>query len=443
MKKNGHAASAYYFLLLKYKLHLRKLHRVLFRAMITYKKFQLSNGLRVIHHYDAKTPIVAMNILYDVGSRDEDPDRTGFAHLFEHLMFGGSVNIPDYDQVLEAAGGENNAFTSNDITNYYLTLPVQNAETAFWLESDRMLDLAFTPKSLDVQRQVVVEEFRQRYLNQPYGDAWLKIRPLAYKVHPYQWSTIGKEIRHIEEASMDEVKDFFRRYYLPNNAILCVAGNLGFDQVKDLCEKWFGPIPAGKVEKRNLPPEPPQLQARRNEIVSKVPQQAIYMAFHMSRRMSPEYYAADLLSDLLSRGESSRFYRELVKSKKAFTEIEAYVTGDLDNGLFIIEGKFADDLSPENAEEMIWQQVHDFTSGSIRKEELMKVKNKVESNVKFAEISALNKSMALCMAEHMGNINLVNEEVETYRSVGEEDILGQAKKILKSSNCSTLVYGIE
>ncbi len=396
--------------------------------------------MRVIFHKDSKTPVTAMNILYDVGARDEDPERTGFAHLFEHLMFGGSENIPSYDQPLETAGGDNNAFTNNDITNYYLTIPTHNIETGFWLESDRMLNLAFTPKSLEVQRQVVVEEFKQRYLNQPYGEAWLELRPLAYKVHPYQWATIGKEIRHIEEASMVDVKDFFNRFYKPNNAIMCIAGNLELDQVKALCEKYFENIPSGNIPERKLDKEPLQLEARRKEISRPVPQQAIYMTFHMCDRRSPDFYATDLISDILSHGESSRLYQNLVKDKKIFTEIDAFVSGDLDEGLFVFQGQFKDDVTPEQAEQAIWDEINDFKQSEISANELQKVKNKIESSLRFGEMGVLNKAMGLCMAELLEDANLVNTEFERFEKVKQNDILKQANKILIESNCSTLIY---
>jgi predicted Zn-dependent peptidase len=382
--------------------------------------------------------------LYDVGARDEDPERTGFAHLFEHLMFGGSVNIPSYDEPLDAAGGDNNAFTNNDMTNYYLTIPTHNVEIGFWLESDRMLNLAFTPKSLEVQRQVVIEEFKQRYLNQPYGEAWLELRPLAYKVHPYQWATIGKEIKHIKEAVMEDVKDFFKRFYNPNNAILCVAGNLSLDEVKRLCDKYFAPIPSGPVpspgEARKLPKEPRQTEGRRKEISRQVPQQAIYMAFHMTGRRSPDYYATDLASDVLSRGESSRIHQKLVKEKKLFTEMDAYVSGDFDEGLFVFQGKFNDDVTPEQAEAAIWEEIEHFKNSDISVEELQKVKNQIEASVRFGEMSVLGKAMSLCMAELLEDADLVNTEFERYDRVSAEDILKMARQVLVKSNCSTLIY---
>ena len=306
--------------------------------MIKYKKHILKNGLRVILHKDESTPVACVNILYDVGARDENENKTGFAHLFEHLMFGGSVNIPDYDKPLQQVGGTSNAFTSNDITNYYETLPLENLETALWLESDRMLSLAFTPKSLEVQRNVVIEEFKQRYLNQPYGDVWLLLRPLAYKNHPYLWPTIGKEISHIENAAMEDVKAFFKKHYCPLNAILCIAGNMEEEKALKLAEKWFSDIPSGDPYIRNLPKEPVQNEPRELRVERDVPADAIYKVWHMCSRTSPKYYATDLISDILSRGKSSRLYQILVKEKRMFTEANAFVMGDLDEGLFVFSG---------------------------------------------------------------------------------------------------------
>src|SRR3954465_12587241 len=304
--------------------------------MVKFNRFTLDNGLRVIVHEDSSTPLACINILYNVGARDENPEQTGFAHLFEHLMFGGSINIDSYDEPLQLVGGENNAFTTNDINNYYLTLPSENLETGFWLESDRMLSLAFSDKSLEVQRSVVIEEFKQRYLNQPYGDVWLLLRPMVYKVHPYKWDTIGKEISHIENAKMDDVKNFFKRFYCPNNAIMVVAGNIDLEEVKQLSEKWFGPIPKGPENKRNLPVEPAQTEARSLTVERDVPVDAIYKTYHMCSRYDKEYYAVDLISDILSRGNSSRLHNALIKEKQLFGDIHAYVMGDFDKGLFVV-----------------------------------------------------------------------------------------------------------
>jgi zinc protease len=318
--------------------------------MITYQSHSLSNGLRVISHYDDSTPLAILNILYDVGAKDEDPEKTGFAHLFEHLMFGGSVNIPEYDTPLQMAGGENNAFTSNDITNYYNQLPASNIETAFWLESDRLLSLAFTPKSLEVQRSVVIEEFKQRYLNQPYGDVWHHLRELSYTQHPYQWPTIGKEVSHIEKARLEDVKSFFFKHYNPANAILVVAGNCKPEHVFALAEKWFGPIENRNVYVRNIAKEPIQTASRTKKINAKVPLNALYKTYPMSDRLSEGYIAADMLSDILSNGKSSRLYQRLVLEQKLFSSVDAYISGELDGGLFTIQGKLNKNVPFEKAE---------------------------------------------------------------------------------------------
>ncbi|MFH0867298.1 MAG: pitrilysin family protein [Bacteroidota bacterium] len=407
--------------------------------MINFEKFTLANGLRVIVHCDTATPIVAMNILYDVGARDEHPEQTGFAHLFEHLMFGGSVNIPKYDVPLQKVGGENNAFTNNDITNYYLTLPKPNLETAFWLESDRMLSLAFSKKSLDVQRNVVSEEFKQSYLNQPYGDVWLLLKPLAYKVHPYQWNTIGKDISHIQNATMKDVKDFFKKFYCPNNAIMVVAGDVTTAEIKKFSEKWFGKIPKGPANKRKLPVEPVQKQAQQHTVKRKVPFDAIYKAYHCCARSDKEFYATDLLSDVLSNGRSSRLFRELLMRKRLFSEINAYSSGDVDKGLFIVSGKLIKGVKMKDAENAIQLELEKVQQ-NIRENELEKVKNKVESTLVFSEMNVLNKAMNLAFAELMGGAGLINSEINRYRSVTKEQIMEQAKIIFMKTNCSTLYY---
>src|SRR5690606_32023560 len=325
--------------------------------MVNFERFVLDNGLTVLVHEDHSTAMAVVNILYKVGARDESPEQTGFAHLFEHLMFGGSVNIPSYDGPLQQVGGENNAFTSNDITNYYITLPSNNLETAFWLESDRMLSLAFSDQSLEVQRQVVCEVFKQRYLNQPYGDVWLKLRPLAYKVHPYRWATIGKELKHIEDAKMEDVKAFFHKYYTPQNAIMVVAGDVNLEEVKVLADKWFGNIPAGNSFVRDIPQEPKQAEARKEWVEADVPVDALYIAFHGPDRLSADYYATDLITDLLSRGASSRLYRALVKENQLFSDINAYMMGSIDTNLIVVEGKPLPHISLEEAEKYIWKEL--------------------------------------------------------------------------------------
>lgn len=408
--------------------------------MISFEKFTLSNGLKVIVHQDISTPIVAFNLLYDVGARDENENQTGFAHLFEHLMFGGSINIPNFDEPLQKVGGENNAFTSNDITNYYITLPKENLETAFWLESDRMLSLAFTEKSLEVQRQVVVEEFKQNYLNQPYGDVWLLLRPLAYEKHPYKWATIGKEISHIENATMDDVKSFFHQFYLPNNAILSVAGNITIDEIKHLTEKWFGSIPKGKKSDRNLPKEPLQNAPRRLEVKRNVPANAIYKAYKMCSKTHPDFYATDLITDILSQGNSSKLYISLVKEQKLLSNINAYVLGSFDEGLLIISGNLSENTSFEAAENAIIEELEKLKKWPVNEKELQKVKNKIESIQAFSETNVLNKAMNLAINELLGDANKVNTDIENYRKVTVEDVLRLSNQLFNENNCSTLIY---
>lgn len=408
--------------------------------MIEYEKFKLKNNLTVIVHKDKSTPMACVNILYNVGARDEDENKTGFAHLFEHLMFGGSINIPNYDEPLQMVGGENNAFTTNDITNYYCTVPSENLETAFWLESDRMLSLAFTDKSLEVQRSVVIEEFKQRYLNQPYGDVWLLLRPLAYKVHPYKWATIGKEISHIENAVMDDVKYFFKEHYCPSNAIMVVAGDVDTKNVLKLAEKWFEPIPAGKATVRNLPSEPRQNEERKLTVHKDVPQNAIYKAYHMCSRVDEEYHTVDIMSDVLSRGNSSRLYKELVKDKKLFSELDAYVMGDLDKGLFVVSGKLSDGVTVEQAEAGIESELNKIKTELVPQDELQKCKNKVESTLIFTEMDVLNKATNLAISELLGDADLINQEAEKYQKVNAEGIKKVANEILRKDNCSTLYY---
>jgi predicted Zn-dependent peptidase len=408
--------------------------------MINFEKFTLANGLRVIIHQDASTPIVAMNILYDVGARDEDPGKTGFAHLFEHLMFGGSENIPKYDVPLERAGGENNAFTSNDVTNYYLTLPKQNLETAFWLESDRMNQLAFSEKSLEVQRNVVSEEFRQTHLNQPYGDVWLLLRPEVYKVHPYSWPTIGKKIEHITDATMEDVRAFYEKHYNPNNAILVVSGDVELAEIRRLAEKWFGPIENHGENKRLLPSEPTQTKARFMEAERDVPVDAIYKCYHMCSRADEAYHATDLLSDLLGNGQSSRLYYQLVKNKKLFSEINAFIMGSRDEGLLVVTGKPANGVSLEDADAAINTETDNLKSGLIDKSELQKVKNKVESTLAFSEMNVLDKAMNLAFSEINGDAGDVNLEAGKYQAVKPEDILVIARTVLNPENCTTMFY---
>ncbi len=406
--------------------------------MIQFEKFTLSNGLKVIFHKDPTTPLAIINTLFDVGARDESPDKTGFAHLFEHLMFGGSVNIEDFDAPLQNAGGESNAFTSNDITNYYNIIPAQNIETALWLESDRLLSLAFTEKSLETQRSVVIEEFKQRYLNQPYGDVWLELRPLAYSTHPYQWATIGKEIKHIEDASMEDVKSFFYKHYTPSNAIVCIAGNFELDYVKQIMEKWYGDIPSGIKPARILPLEPKQEIFKEKTIESKVPSNAFYYAFKMAEKKSFEYYVTDLLSDALGRDKSSRLYITLQKELKLVTEINCYITGSLDNGLLIIEGKIVPGETFEKIDAEIWKVLEELKHNLLSDSDLERIKNKISTAKEFQEQGLLNRAMNLCLFELLGDANGINEEATLYESITAAHIHTIANEILTTNNCSLL-----
>jgi len=408
--------------------------------MINIERFTLKNGLKVLVHKDKSTPVIAFNLLYNVGAKDENENKTGFAHLFEHLMFGGSANIPSYDTPLQEAGGTNNAFTSNDITNYYITLPKINLETAFWLESDRMLSLAFTDKSLEVQRSVVIEEYKQRYLNQPYGDTNLLLRPLAYKTHPYRWNTIGKEISHIEEATMEDVKDFFYKYYAPNNAILCISGDVELEEIEQLTQKWFGDIPKRDVPTRNLPQEPEQTEDRELTVERDVPYDAIYKAYHMEDRLGEGFYVADLISDILSNGQSSRLHRRLMMEQKLFTNINAYHSGLMENGLLTVTGTLAEGISFEEAEKAIQVEIDLICKEKVSDYELEKVKNKVESTLIFGETSNLNIAMNLCYYELLGNAEMINLEAEKYLKVTKEQVLDKAQQIFRKGNCSTLYY---
>lgn len=408
--------------------------------MIEFEEFELNNGLKVIVHNDPTTPIVAFNMLYNVGARDEIEEKTGFAHLFEHLMFGGSINIESYDKPLQLVGGENNAFTSNDITNYYITLPKDSIETAFWLESDRMLSLAFSEESLNVQRNVVVEEFNQRYLNQPYGDAFLKLRPLAYKKHPYKWATIGKEVKHIVDAQMQDVKDFFYKFYRPNNAILSIAGNVSRSEIEVLADKWFGDIEEGISNENKYSTEPDQKEERRLEISADVPQNAIYMAFHMVGRNHIDYYATDMLSDILSQGSSSRLYLNLVKEKSIFSELSAYLSGEHDPGLFIISGRINEGVDIEDAENQIWNELDLLILQGLGSDELTKVKNKLAASLEYSNNSVLNKAMGLAFAKLLGDANKVNTELDSFNKVNENDIIRVAKKVFRKENLSVLTY---
>ena len=408
--------------------------------MIKFEKFTLDNGLRVLVHEDRSTPMAVVNVLYDVGARDEDPEKTGFAHLFEHLMFGGSVNIPVYDEPLQAAGGENNAYTTNDVTNYYCQLPAENMETAFWLESDRMLSLAFSKKSLEVQRKVVCEEFKEHYINKPYGDVWHQLRKLVYTTHPYRWMTIGASLKHVEDATLQDVKSFFKKHYNPSNAILAVAGNTNAAQVKEFAEKWFGPIPAGEKYMRNLPQEPKQTAPRRLEVTSEVPLDALYKCWHIYPRTDDRYYTADLISDILSGGGSSRLYQSLVKEQQLFSNIECYHMGSTDAGIMVIDGKLVKGVDIKSAEEAVKAELKKLQKTGITEAELEKVKNKTESAMAFEDMSLMNRASSIAMYELLGDANLINTELEKYHAVTAADILEQSRIIFDENNSSTMYY---
>jgi len=408
--------------------------------MINFNRFRLDNGLRVIVHEDRSTPLAAMNILYDVGSKDENPGLTGMAHLFEHLMYCGTENIPEYDLPLQLAGGENNAFTNNDITNYYITLPSGNIETAFWLESDRMLEPGFTQTKLDIQRNVVKEEFKQRYLNQPYGDVMLLMRPLSYITHPYRWPTIGMDISHIENVEIEHVKDFFSHHYTPDNAILTLSGNIDPDQVYKLALKWFGSVPERKRAIRNLPPEPAQTLERKLTVERNVPSDALYKAWHIGPRISKDYPSLDLMTDLLAGGESGRLYNKLVRDKNLFSEINAYLTSDIDPGLVIISGKLMNGTDILKAERAVNEVLNELMDSALTDYELEKVKNRFESSVVLSNTSILNKAMNLSVYELLGDPGMVNREVECYRAVSREMVRESAIKYLSPENCTTLFY---
>ncbi|MCG8332430.1 MAG: insulinase family protein [Chitinophagales bacterium] len=408
--------------------------------MISFERFELKNGLKVLIHEDDSTPMVAVNVLYNVGARDESPEKTGFAHLFEHLMFGGSANVADFDTPIQMAGGENNAFTNNDITNFYDIVPAENLETALWLESDRMLSLNFDERVLEVQRKVVLEEFNETCLNEPYGDVWHHITDMAYKVHPYRWPTLGKVPKHVEEATIEDVKTFFYKYYRPNNAILAIAGNVQSKEVITLIEKWFSDIPSGKANVRILPQEPPQMRLEKRINEANVPVDALYLAFHVPARNQQDYYVADLISDILSHGPSSRLYQRLVKQKAIFSSIDCYVTGSIDPGLLIVEGKPSEGVSLEKGVAAIWKELEFLKQELISERELQKVKNKIESNLIFSEMNIINKAMNLAFYELLEDAELINKEASFYQKISREDINRVANELLTEVNCSELLY---
>lgn len=408
--------------------------------MIDYTQHTLANGLRVIVNRDRQSKLAAVNLLYGVGARNEDPDRTGFAHLFEHLMFRGTRRIPNFDLPVQMASGDNNAFTNNDYTDFHITLPTGNIETALWLESDRMEGLDITPEKLRTEQKVVIEEYRQRYLNQPYGDQTLLLRALAYERHPYRWAAIGRTPDHIAGATLEEVRAFYRRYYRPANAILSISADMDEQRMIALAERWFSGLEARTAEQAEIPAEPEQTAPRRQEVERDVPATTVTVAYHMGARRSPDFYTADAVSDLLSGGDSSRLYRELVRTQRLLTSVNAYITGDIDPGLFIFTGQLADGVEPEAVEEAFAREIDRLQEGGVSEYELEKVRNKFEANTLFGELNIMNKAMNLGFYAMLGDLELVNGELARYRAVGEEEIRSFCRRTFRPENSSTLIY---
>ncbi|MFT4203031.1 MAG: pitrilysin family protein [Chitinophagaceae bacterium] len=408
--------------------------------MIHFNRFQLDNGLRVLVHEDDSSPMAVVNVMYNVGARNEDEGHTGFAHLFEHLMFGGSTNIEDFDEPLQRVGGENNAYTTNDLTNYYEQLPAANLETALWLESDRMLSLDFSQKSLDIQRKVVCEEFKEHYINKPYGDLWKIVREQAYTTHPYKWMTIGKQLSHIENATLDDVKAFFYQYYRPNNAVVVIGGNVKTEAVKTLVEKWFGDIPAGNAEQYTIPQEPKQTEARKIVVKKEVPVDILVKSWHIGTRLDPDYYATDLLTDILGGGASSRLYQRLVKEEKLFSAVDCSHTGSTDAGLLSIQGKLVKGISIDDAQAAVDAEIQKITTEKVSEKELEKVKNKTESMMAFEDLSLMSRATNLAYYELLGDANLINTELEAYQKVTPDDILRVASTLFQTTNSNTVHY---
>ncbi len=408
--------------------------------MIRYKRFTLKNGLTVLLQSDFSTPLVNVNLLYKVGAKNENPELTGFAHLFEHLMFGGTTNVPDYDELIQLIGGENNAFTNNDFTNYYISLPAPNLETALWLESDRMQNLIINQHSLDIQKGVVIEEYKQRYLNQPYGDVWLLLRPLAYKTHPYLWPTIGKDISHIEQATLASVRDFYDRHYQPANCILSISGNFEEKSCKKLINTYFASIEGIPAQQNPIPQEAPQTEARKLTVHRDVPYDAFYMAFPMCARQDADYQAFDLLSDILSSGKSSRFQQRLIMTKQLFSSVNAYISGDIDPGLFIISGTLMEGVRMEDAEAAVWQELSEIASQLADSRELRKNIHKMESAISFSRLSSLTNAMNLAYFELISHASEINADTKKYKAVRLEDIQRIADETFKPEKSSTLYY---
>lgn len=408
--------------------------------MINYKLHTLANGLRVAASRDRHSKLAAVNLLYCVGARNEDPDHTGFAHLFEHLMFRGTRRIPDFDTPVQLACGENNAFTNNDYTDFYITLPTANIETALWLESDRMTGLQLSRAKFEAEKRVVIEEYNQRYLNQPYGDQMMLARALHYRVHPYRWATIGLTPDHVAAATIDQAEAFYRRYYRPSNAILSVVGDIAEERVFELAEKWFGAIEDEPFVPDVLPTEPEQTEARRLEVERDVPATAITITFPMGNRHSRDYYLLDLVSDLLAGGESARLYDALVRHRRLFSAVNAYISGDVDAGMFVMTGQVAAGVEVAEAEAALWDELHRLQEERVGEYELEKVRNKFEAGVLFGELNVMNKAMNLGYYSMLGTPELINGEVEIYRSIDADEIVQGCRRIFTPERSSTLIY---
>jgi len=408
--------------------------------MVEFHKFQLQNGIRLIVQPNKDTAIASLNVLYDVGSKDEQPDKTGLAHLMEHLMFEGSVNIPNYDAVLQNAGGENNAFTNNDVTNYYLYLPAQNLELGFWLESDRLYQLALTEKKFLNQQKVVLEEFEETTLDIPYGDAWHHLRNLTYKKHPYRWPVIGLTREHVANFTYNDVINFYEKHYQPQHSIWVVAGPVNVDEVKAMAEKWLANLPNNTTYKRSLFNEPEQHEFRQKTIEGNLPSDALYMAFKMPGRNNKNYHACEILSDVLATGRSSRFEQNLVKKQRLFSSINAFVTSDLEQGMFVVEGMVNSGVSLSNAEASVWNELELLKTELVGEKELERIKNKIETTIAFSENNPLNTAINIAFYELMGNANEINEEIGKFRSLTSPQIKATANKLFQKNKCSTVRY---
>tara|TARA_B100001094_G_C18140729_1_gene777711 strand:+ start:423 stop:1667 length:1245 start_codon:yes stop_codon:yes gene_type:complete len=406
--------------------------------MIEYKKYQLDNGLKIIIHQDNSTPIVAVNLAFDVGARDEDPEMTGLAHYFEHLMFSGSKNAPDYDVQVQNAGGQNNAFTTNDYTNYYITLPKNNLELALWLESDRMFQLNLDEKNLETQRQVVIEEFKQRYLNQPYGNNMAQLRALTYKDHPYKWSTIGKEINHIEKVSLQDALSFYKQFYAPNNCIITICGDVEIEQTFELVKKWFGNIPKSEIDRPVYTEEENQVTKRLEEVVEDVPLDAFLWSFKMGKRTDEDFPIADLASDLLGRDESSMLHQKLAFELNLVSSVSAYLTGDRSLGMLVISGKLNDGVNFLQVEEEIWKIINELKTNGPLESELSKVKNKFETAHVYGEMNVMNKAMNLAYSELCNDVGDINKELDGYQKVSTQDIKNWVSNFVVETNLCQL-----